>query len=155
MRSADENVLVNLVCEFRNRRFQAVLSLLFDITYNTALYELQVGIYYECPPESKNRFRDGLLLPERESLVGKFFEHPAYVPYLPQEVFTFTLKGFLGGRRFKSDAELNDVFKEWLNGLAAEVYGEDTQKHVTGYDKCMNVGGDCIENGVESVIMIL
>jgi len=116
------------------------------------LYELKVGIYYEGRPESKDSLRDGVLLPESESLTGNFFEHPAYTPYLPQEVFTFTLKGFLGGRRFKSDAEVKDVFKDWLNGLAAEVYGEGTQKHVTGNDKCMNVGGDCIENGVESVI---
>jgi len=72
---------------------------------------------------------------------------------LPQEVFTFTLKGSLGGKRFKSDAEVKDFFKEWINGLATEVYDEGTQKHVTGCDKYMNVGGDCIENGVESVIM--
>lgn len=43
---------------------------------------------------------------------------------------------------------MKDIFKEWLNGLATEVYGEGTQKHVTGYDTCLNVGGDCIENGV-------
>jgi hypothetical protein len=88
-----------------------VLSLLFDYTYNTVLYELQVSICYEGP-ERKDRLRDGVLLPERESLVGKFFEHPAYVPCLPQEVFTFTLKGFLGGRRFKSDEEVKCVIKE-------------------------------------------
>jgi hypothetical protein len=46
----------------------------------------------------------------------------------------------LGGRRFKSDEEVNDV-KEWLNGLAAEVYDEGIQKLVTRYDKCLNVGG--------------
>jgi len=43
MRSADENVLINLVFEFPNGHFQAVLSLLFDYTYNTALYEPQVA----------------------------------------------------------------------------------------------------------------
>jgi hypothetical protein len=32
------------------------------------------------------------------------------------------LKEFLGGRRFKSDEEVKDAVKEWLNGLAAEVY---------------------------------
>ena len=145
MRSADENVLISLVCGFRNGYFQAVLSLLFDYTYSTALYEPQVSIYYEGRPESKDGLRAGMMLPERENLAGKFFEHPAYVPYLPQEVFTFTLKGFFGGRRFKSDAEVKDVFKEWLNGLAAEVYGEDTEKYVTGYGKCLNVGGECIK----------
>jgi hypothetical protein len=29
--------------------------------------------------------------------------------------------------------------------MAAGVYGEGTQKLVTGYDKSLNVGGDCIE----------
>jgi len=96
-----------------------------------------------------------VLLPERESLAGNFFERPTYVSYLPQEVFTFTLKGFLGSRRFKSNAEVKYIFKEWLNGLAAEVCREGTQKHVTGYNKLLNVGGECIENGVESVITIL
>jgi hypothetical protein len=55
------------------------------------------------------------------------------------------LKEFLGGRRFKSDEEVKDAVKEWLNGLAAEVYEEDIQKLVTRYDKCLNVGGDCVE----------
>jgi len=65
LRSADENVLVNLVGEIPNGHFQAVLSLIFDYTYNTALHELQVGIYYEGRPESKDFLRDSVLLPER------------------------------------------------------------------------------------------
>jgi hypothetical protein len=44
-------------------------------------------------------------------------------------------KEFLGGRRFKSDEEVKDA----VNGLAAEVYDEGTQKLVTSYDKCLNV----------------
>jgi hypothetical protein len=40
---------------------------------------------------------------------------------------------------------VNDAVKEWLNGLAAEVYGEGIQKLVTCYDKCLNVGGDYVE----------
>lgn len=72
MRSADENVLVNLVCEFRTGHFQAVLSLLFNYTYNVDLYEPKVGIYYEGRPESKDRLCAGVLLPERENLAGKF-----------------------------------------------------------------------------------
>jgi hypothetical protein len=51
----------------------------------------------------------------------------------------------LGGRRFKSDEEVKDAVKEWLNGLAAEVYDEGIQKLVTRYDKCLNVGGDSVE----------
>jgi hypothetical protein len=55
------------------------------------------------------------------------------------------LKEFLGGRRFKSDEEVKDAVKEWLNGLEAEVYDEGIQKLVTRYDKCLNVGGDYVE----------
>jgi hypothetical protein len=55
------------------------------------------------------------------------------------------LKEFLGGRRFKSDEELKDALKEWLNGLAAAVYDEGIQKLVTRYDRCLNVGGDYVE----------
>jgi hypothetical protein len=40
---------------------------------------------------------------------------------------------------------VKDAVKEWLNGLAAEVYNEGIQKLVTRYDKCLNVGGDYVE----------
>jgi histone-lysine N-methyltransferase SETMAR len=75
------------------------------------------------------------------------FEHPAYSPDLaPNDFHLFPkLKKFLGGRRFKSDKVVKDAVKEWLNGLAAEVYDEGIQKLVTCYDKCLNVGGDCVE----------
>jgi hypothetical protein len=54
------------------------------------------------------------------------------------------LKEFLGCRRFKSDETVKDAVKERLNRLAAEVYDEGTRKLVTLYDKCLNVGGDCV-----------
>jgi histone-lysine N-methyltransferase SETMAR len=75
------------------------------------------------------------------------FEHPAYSPDLaPSDFHLFPkLKEFLGGRRFKGDEEVNDAVKEWLNGLAAEVYEEGIQKLVTHYDKCLKVGGDYSE----------
>jgi hypothetical protein len=60
----------------------------------------------------------------------------------------------LGGRRFKSDEKVKDAIKEWLNGLAAEVYDEGIQKLVTRYDKCLNIFGDYVENNLGSVIMI-
>jgi hypothetical protein len=53
-------------------------------------------------------------------------------------------KEFLGGRRFRSDETVKDAVKEWLNRQAAEVYDEDTQKRVTRYDTCLNVGGDYV-----------
>jgi len=56
-----------------------------------------------------------------------------------------TLKEFLGGTHFISNEEVMDGFRQWLNGLTAEVYDEGIQKLVTGYDKCRNVGGDYVE----------
>jgi hypothetical protein len=54
------------------------------------------------------------------------------------------LKEFLGGRRFKSDEEVKDAIKEWLNGLAAEVYDEGIVKLLSRLDKCLNLyGGTC------------
>jgi len=34
------------------------------------------------------------------------------------------LKGFLSGRRVENDEEVKDALKEWLKGLAEEVYDE-------------------------------
>jgi histone-lysine N-methyltransferase SETMAR len=75
------------------------------------------------------------------------FEHPTCSPDLaPSDFHLFPkLKEFLGGRRFKSDEEVKDAVKEWLNGLAVEVYDEGIQKLVTRYDKCLNVGGDYVD----------
>jgi histone-lysine N-methyltransferase SETMAR len=75
------------------------------------------------------------------------FEHTAYSPDLvPSDFHLFPkLKEFFGGRRFKSEEEVKDAVKEWLNVLAAEVCDEGIQKLVTRYDKCLNVGGDCVE----------
>jgi hypothetical protein len=54
------------------------------------------------------------------------FEHPAYSPdFAPSDFHLFPkLKEFLGSRRFRSDEGVKDYVKEWLNGLAAEVYDE-------------------------------
>jgi histone-lysine N-methyltransferase SETMAR len=75
------------------------------------------------------------------------FEHPAYGPDLaPSDFHLFPkLKEFLGDRCFKSDEEVKDAIKKWLNGLAVEVYDEGIQKLVTRYDKSLNVGGDYVE----------
>jgi len=56
-----------------------------------------------------------------------------------------TLKEFLGGRHFKSNEEVKDSIKEWLNILAAEVYDEGIQKLIKRYDRCPNVCGNCVE----------
>jgi len=75
------------------------------------------------------------------------FEHPACSSDLAPEDFSLfpIMKKFLGGRRFKSDEEVDEAVKEWLNGLAAEVYEEGIQKLVIGCAKCLNVDDDCEE----------
>jgi histone-lysine N-methyltransferase SETMAR len=49
-----------------------------------------------------------------------------YSPNLaPSDFHLFpTLTEFLDGRRFKNNEEVKDDVKQWLNGLAAEVYDE-------------------------------
>jgi hypothetical protein len=57
------------------------------------------------------------------------------------------LKEFLGGRIFKRKEEVKDAVKEgvkWTGG--GGVYDKGIQKLVTRYNKCLNVGGDYIEN---------
>jgi histone-lysine N-methyltransferase SETMAR len=56
------------------------------------------------------------------------FEQPAYSPNLaPSDFHLFPLlKEFLGGRCFKSNEEVKHAIREWLNGLAAQVYHEGT-----------------------------
>ena len=75
------------------------------------------------------------------------FEHPTYSPdSAPSDFHLFpTLKEFLGGRHFISDEEVRDAVKEWVNGLAAEVYDEGIQKLFARCDRCLNVRGDYVE----------
>jgi hypothetical protein len=74
------------------------------------------------------------------------FEHPAYSPNLAPRDFHFfpALKEFLDGRYFKSDEEVKHAAREWLSGLAAEVYDEGIQKPVTHYGKHLNGSGDYV-----------
>jgi hypothetical protein len=65
--------------------------------------------------------RAHMLLPERKqcfnSLAGKFLSIQHIVQTWPQVIFTCSqkLKEFLGDRHFKSDEEVKDAVKEWLN----------------------------------------
>jgi hypothetical protein len=44
-----------------------------------------------------------------------------------------------------NDEEVKRAVKERLNGLVAEVHDEGIHELTTDYDKCLNVGGDCVE----------
>ena len=87
-------------------------------------------------PESKDRLRITLAQ----------VHIPAYSPLLALSDFHLfqALKEFLCGRRFTSDEEVKDDFEAWLNRLAAKGYEAGMQRLNTGYEKCMDVGGDCL-----------
>jgi len=51
----------------------------------------------------------------------------------------------LGGIHFKSKEEEKDAAKESFSVLVAEVCDKGIHKLVTCCDKCLNVGGDCVE----------
>jgi hypothetical protein len=74
--------------------------------------------------------------------------YPAYIADLAPSDFQLfpTLKEFLDNRHLESDEEAKDSVKEWLNVLAAEVYDGGIQKLIARYDRCLNVGGDYVEN---------
>ena len=40
---------------------------------------------------------------------------------------------------------MKGAVKEWLNGVTADGYDAGIQKLATGCDKCLNVGGYCLE----------
>jgi hypothetical protein len=84
-------------------------------------------------PERKQCFKSGWEVFERPDLA------PSYFHLFPK------LKEFLGGRRFKSDEEVKDAVKEWLQGLAAEVYDEGIVKLLSRLDKCLNLYCDYVE----------
>ncbi|GBL79037.1 hypothetical protein AVEN_48988-1 [Araneus ventricosus] len=87
-----------------------------------------------------------------QELLDKFgweiFDHPPYSPvFAPSDFHLFLkLKEFLGGKCFGSDEELENAVTTWLNELAAEEYDMKILKLVDRYDKCLNVGGDYVEN---------
>ncbi|GBL79026.1 hypothetical protein AVEN_48980-1 [Araneus ventricosus] len=75
------------------------------------------------------------------------FYHPPYIPDLAPSDFylLLKLKGFLSGKFFGSDEELENAVINCLNELAAEEYDMGILKLVDRYDKCLNIEGDYVE----------
>ncbi|GBM97771.1 hypothetical protein AVEN_80402-1 [Araneus ventricosus] len=65
------------------------------------------------------------------------------------------LKEFLGGKRFGSDEELENVVIIWLNELAAEEYDMGILKHVDRYDRCCKCRREFSEASVLVVCITL
>jgi hypothetical protein len=54
------------------------------------------------------------------------------------------LKSFLAGRQFHDD-EVKEAVTTWFASQAASFYDEGIQKLVQRYDKCLNNGGNYVE----------
>jgi histone-lysine N-methyltransferase SETMAR len=77
----------------------------------------------------------------------EIFDHPSYSPDLaPSDCNFFTkVKVWLATQHFHSNEELMDGVNNWLGNLAAPTIDESLQKLVSRYDKCLHVGGNCVE----------
>uniref|UniRef100_A0A1Y1L879 Mos1 transposase HTH domain-containing protein n=1 Tax=Photinus pyralis TaxID=7054 RepID=A0A1Y1L879_PHOPY len=77
----------------------------------------------------------------------KSVDHPPYSPDLaPSDFHLFPkLKQALGGTRFRTGEELQDMVRTWLDEQAADLYEEGIIKLVPRYEKCLNRLGDYVE----------
>jgi hypothetical protein len=59
-------------------------------------------------------------------------------------LFTY-LKNWLASQRFKNNEFMEDV-KTWLSSQTADFFDTGVQKLIPRYDKCLNSGGDYVQN---------
>jgi histone-lysine N-methyltransferase SETMAR len=73
---------------------------------------------------------------------------PPYSPDLARSDFHLFLhlKKFLAGHRFNNDEDVKRAVQKWLSSQAATFYDEGIQRLVSRYDKCLNNGGNYVEN---------
>jgi hypothetical protein len=68
-------------------------------------------------------------------------DHPPYSPGLvPSDFHVF------GSRRFHDDSEVKEAINTWFASQAASFYNAGIQKLVPRYNKCLNNGGNYVEN---------
>jgi histone-lysine N-methyltransferase SETMAR len=74
-------------------------------------------------------------------------EHPAYKPDLaPSDFHLFpALKDHLAGPKFSSDDDVKTAVMRWLKLQGTEFYVAGIDKLVPRMDKCLSLGGDCVE----------
>jgi hypothetical protein len=56
------------------------------------------------------------------------------------------LKRILAGKNFDSDDELMESVEKWLTSQAVDFYEQGIQIVMPRNDKCLNVGGDYVED---------
>jgi hypothetical protein len=74
-------------------------------------------------------------------------EHPAHGPDLAPSDFNLFLhlKKHLAGQKFHEDDEVKNEVITWLCAQAAEFYDIGIQKLVPRLNKCLDKGGDYVE----------
>jgi hypothetical protein len=60
-------------------------------------------------------------------------------------LFTY-LKNWLGSQYFNNNEQLREGVKMWQSSQGAEFFDTSVQKLISRYDKCLNSGGDYVEN---------
>ncbi len=75
------------------------------------------------------------------------FRHPSYSSNLTPSDFTLfpALKVVLGGKKFFNDEEVKTFTQNYFANLGTQFYQSSIQKLVSGYDKSLNLFGDCVE----------
>jgi hypothetical protein len=68
--------------------------------------------------------------------------------------FFFCLKRFLAAEQLSSDDEVKTAVQHWVKTLAAYFFDEGIQKLVPRYDKCLNLGGDCVEKKLKACKLV-
>lgn len=88
---------------------------------------------------------------QTSDLIGQFgwtlVRHPPYSPDLaPSDYHLFPkLKDHLSGMKFKTNDEVKEEVKKFLNGLAVDFFEEGYQKWMVRLQKCIDRGGDFVE----------
>jgi histone-lysine N-methyltransferase SETMAR len=82
-----------------------------------------------------------------QSFNWEVLDHPAQSPDLaPSDFHLFLhLKKHLAGQKFHKDEEVKNEVTTWLRAQAAEFYNIGIQKLVPRLNKCVDKGGDYVE----------
>jgi len=77
----------------------------------------------------------------------EIFKHPPYSPdCAPSDFWLFPkLKQALGGKKFKTDAEVKLAVNDFFRKQSPEFYAMGIEKLVPRYNKCLDLGGEYVE----------
>ncbi|EFN63457.1 Histone-lysine N-methyltransferase SETMAR, partial [Camponotus floridanus] len=73
--------------------------------------------------------------------------HPPYSPDLaPSDFFLFpNLKKYLGGKKYKSNAEVENAVNQYFSGLDNQFFSDGLKGWEKRWTKCIELQGDYVE----------